>query len=106
MVQTSCARCRVAGADLSKAGRLLDGDNTEVGLITQALAGPRFERMVERLHHLGARSTAELLIEIAKATDEPALIVRHLEAYSRLDPEIVRAVGGDRFPPMLMEVAH
>ena len=37
-------------------------------------AGPRFERMVERLHRLGPRVLGELLIKIATATSEPGLI--------------------------------
>ncbi len=71
---------------------------------TQPLAGPRFERLVERVHALGARSLAELLAEIAIATGEPDLIAHRIEAYSRLDPAVLCALGGDKFPPKLMGV--
>ena len=64
----------------------------------------RLERMVERVHALGPRPLAELLAEIATATGEPGLIADRVEAYARLDPEIVRALGGDRFPAMPLEV--
>ena len=67
---------------------------------TRCLAGPRYERQVVRVHALGPRPLAELLSEIAAATGEPGLIADRLQAYAQLDPETVRAVGGDRFPPM------
>ncbi len=70
----------------------------------QALGGLRFERMVERLHRLGARPLAELLFEIATATHEPGLIADRVKAFANLDPEIVRAVGADRFPAMPLTV--
>ena len=49
---------------------------------TQLLVGPRFERMIERVHPLGPRPLAELLIEI------------------------IRALGGDRFPPNVLGVVR
>ena len=63
-----------------------------------------YARMVVRVHALGPRVLAELLIEIATATGQPGLIARHLEEFARLEPEIVRAVGGDRFTPMPLGV--
>ncbi len=65
-------------------------------------AGPRFERMVDRVHSLGPRPLAELLAEIATATGEPGLIADRLQAYARLDPEIIHALGADRFPPNVL----
>ena len=73
---------------------------------TQPLAGPRFERHVIRVHSLGPRPLAEMLIEIATATGSPDLIADRLQAYAALDAEIVRAVGGDRFPPNVWEVVQ
>ena len=66
----------------------------------EPVAGPRFERQVEHLHRLGPRAVAEFLIEIARGTGQSSFIMDRLQAYARLDPEILRAVGGDRFPPM------
>ena len=71
---------------------------------TQLLAGHRYERQVIRTHALGPRVFAELLAEIATATGQPAVVADRVQAYAQLDPEFVRAVGGDKFPPMLMEV--
>ncbi len=68
----------------------------------EALAGPRFERLIERVHLLGPRALAELLAEIATATGEPALIARHLEEFARLDPAILHFLGADRFPPNVL----
>ena len=69
---------------------------------TQPLAGPRFERQVVCVHALGPRPLAELLAEIAAVTGQPAIVADRLQTYARLDPEIVRAVGGDQFPPRLL----
>jgi len=77
------------------------------GLVTtQPLTGPRFERAVEHLHRLGPRPVAELLIEIARRTGQSSFIADRLQAYARLDPEAVRFVGGDKFPPMPMQVVR
>jgi len=85
----------------------LSQDKIAAGLATtQPLAGPRFERMVERVHNLGARSLAELLAEIAIATGEPDLIAHRIEAYSRLDPAVLCALGGDSFPPSVLGVVR
>ncbi len=66
--------------------------------------GPRFERMVERLHRLGPRPLAELLIEIARGTGQSSFIAARLQAYAGLAPEIVRALRADQFPPRMIEV--
>ena len=67
---------------------------------TQPLAGPRFERMVEHLHSLGARALGEMLAEIAIATGEAGLIADRVEAYARLNPVAVRFVGVTTFRRM------
>ena len=67
---------------------------------------PRLERMVERVHALGPRPLGELLAEIATATGEPGLIADRLQAYAGLDPEVIRALGGDRFAPMPLGVVR
>ncbi len=72
----------------------------------EVVAGPRFEYMVEHLHRLGPRPVAELLVEIATVTGEPGLIADRIQAYAGLDPEIVRALGADRFPPMPLGVVR
>jgi hypothetical protein len=54
----------------------------------------RLQRLAARLHALGPRSTYELLRELAAGAD---LFIR-LEVYARLDPDVVRALGGDVLP--------
>ena len=62
---------------------------------------PRACRLAERIHALGARPFLELLSEIG----EPDDVLLALTKYSRLDPEIVRALGADRLPaPALLKV--
>ncbi len=70
----------------------------------EVIAEPRFEYMVEHLHRLGPRPIAELLIEIARCTGQSSFIADRLQAYAELEPEIVRAVGGDRFSAMPLMV--
>ncbi len=72
----------------------------------EALAGPHFERQVEHLHRLGPRAVAELLIEIAHCTDQSGVIADRLQAYAALDPAVLRAIGGDKFPPMALELVR
>ena len=54
----------------------------------------RLQRAVERLYRLGPRPIMELLIEIADGAD----LDTALATYARLDPDLVRALNGDRFP--------
>ena len=72
--------------------------------LVRRLAGQRLDRLIERVHALGPRPLGELLAEIATATGEPGLIADRLQAYAGLDADIVRALGGDRFPPTPLQV--
>jgi hypothetical protein len=63
----------------------------------------RFQRQVERLHDLGPRAVGELLREVANGADLGLCLTR----YARLDPAVVKALGGDQFPPLpIYEVRH
>jgi len=73
---------------------------------TQPLTGLRFEHMVKHLHRLGPRATGELLVEIAHSTGQSSFIADRLQAYAALDPAVLRAVGGDRFPPSVLDVVR
>ena len=66
----------------------------------ESAAGQRRERLIERVHSLGPRPLSEMLAEIAIATGQPGVVMDRLHAYAALDSAIVRALGGDRFPPM------
>ena len=90
------------GAPGHLAGRLDAPEHTQNRRAFQdsaEIGSPRFERQIERLHRLGPRVFGELLAEIAAAAGQHVRVVDLVEEYAELDPEIVRAVGGDRFPP-------
>ena len=63
------------------------------------LRSPRLQFLAERLHKLGPRALHEFIIELATA--HGASVVDRLEVYAALDPEILRAIGGHKFPPRL-----
>lgn len=67
---------------------------------------PRWEYLCRRGHVLGPRPMAELLGEIGAATGQPELVAAQVEAFGRLEPETVRALGADRFPPLPMEAVR
>ena len=75
-------------------------------VLDEPTAGLRHERMVESVHALGVRPLAEMLAEIAVATGRPDIVADRIEAYARLDPEIVRFLGADRFPPSVLGVVR
>ncbi len=53
------------------------------------------QRRIEHLHSLGPRAVGELLYEVAEGGD----LDRALDAYERLTPSLLKAMGADRFPP-------
>ena len=58
----------------------------------------RRQRQVERICQT-PRLVAELLAEIGRHYGLAVDIDRRLERYSRLNPELLHALGADRFPP-------
>jgi hypothetical protein len=54
----------------------------------------RRQRLVEHLHRLGPSPLGYFPREV----ENGANISDHLERYSRIDPEFVRALAGDRYP--------
>ncbi len=54
------------------------------------------QRQVEHLHRLGPRAVGELLRGVADGQDLDCA----LEAYEPLTPDLLKALGGDRFPPL------
>ena len=57
----------------------------------------RLDRGVEHLHRLGARATAEFLLELATTIGGQPAIMRLLAEYqNRLSPELLRGAGGHR----------
>jgi hypothetical protein len=60
----------------------------------------RRQLLASAVHKLGERALFELLDELARHHDIGDDIDRRLRRYAdRLNPELLRAVGGDRFPP-------
>ena len=57
-----------------------------------------FQRNVERLHRLGPRSQYELLRELEQRFGCGKFIRNRVKRYAELDPGLVQALGGDRFP--------
>jgi hypothetical protein len=57
----------------------------------------RRQRLVERLHQLGPAPLGHFLREVERGASIPD----HLERYSRIDPDFVRALGGADFVPFL-----
>ena len=71
--------------------------------VANTSADPRFQRLVGHLHALGPRPTAEFLIEIAAGDLGMRIPIRaNLERYARLDVEMVKALGADRWPASLL----
>jgi hypothetical protein len=60
----------------------------------------RRQRLVEHLHRLGPAPLGHFLREV----ENGASISDHLERYAKIDPAFVRALGGDRYAPVLHAV--
>jgi hypothetical protein len=66
---------------------------------SQELLRLRRQRQVERICRI-PRLVFELIEQLDRDHDLGSDLDRQLERFSGLDLEIVRAVGGDRFPPI------
>ena len=65
----------------------------------------RLQRGAEHITHLGSRVVAEYLAEVSETIGGLPAILRLLGEYEhRLNPAVLRATGGDRFPRRLVEV--
>jgi hypothetical protein len=62
------------------------------------------QRLVQRIYRLGARVTFELLDELGRHHGIEADLDERLEQYAAIDPGILTAVHGDRFPPRPVRV--
>lgn len=65
----------------------------------QAQRRLRRQQLAQQVHRLGARVLFEFLAEIDRYHDLGDDLDQRLERYARLEPDVLRAVGGDRFPP-------
>jgi hypothetical protein len=64
----------------------------------------RLQRGAEHLHICGPRAIAEYLAEVADRIGGMPAILNTLCEYERLDPVMLRRVGGDRLPPRFLHV--
>ena len=70
------------------------GPVRQTGVVVDMAARHKRQRQIEHLHQLGPRAIPELLHEISEVED----LDRALDAYQRLTPDLLKALGGDRFP--------
>ena len=59
----------------------------------------RYRWQIERVHALGSRVLGELLAEIAVKHSIVPTLHETLERYASIDPQALRALGGDKFWP-------
>ncbi len=70
-----------------------------LGPVGDRLRGsPALQRIVERVHSAGPRPVGELLVELLEHANADPAILDKLHKWGRLDPEVVRALGGRNFP--------
>ena len=67
-------------------------------LQAQAQQRLRRQHLARQLHGLGARVLFELVDELDRVHGLGDDLDRRLERYAGADPEVLRALGGDRFP--------
>ena len=89
-------KCEVPGdVGASPGGEVLNNDQLRQAIYSpRSISDVRLQYLAGRLHALGLRSTYELLRELAPGADH---LIR-FEVYARLDPDMVRALGGDVLP--------
>ena len=61
---------------------------------------------LKRLHSLGQRATAELVVELAARSGAVDELDDLLQQYLRLSPEMLSATGGDRLPRTPLQVVR
>ena len=64
----------------------------------------RLQRAAERLCLLPPRIIYELLQEIGSAHDISSDVLQRSEAFAGITPDVLRAIGGDRFPRSIRQV--
>ena len=65
----------------------------------QSRARLRRQRLVEHLHWLEPSPLGHFIREVEVATG--TYVTARLECYAKIDPEFVRALGGDQFAPLV-----
>ena len=79
----------------------LKSDPRYTAPVANTTADPKFQRLVEHLHALGPRPVGEFLLELSAGDPDMEITIQaNLERYARLDAEMVKGLGGDRFPAL------
>jgi hypothetical protein len=104
MIFQTEARRRGNAAGLGESSFLdrIDGPKNPTKYIVAQGQTARRRRLIENLHRLGPAPLGHFLNEVEVATGADVTV--HLERYSEIDPEFVRALGGDRFAPILWPI--
>jgi hypothetical protein len=90
----------LAGADRAGIRHAEQRSFTRDSLKRQAQQRLRRQHLARQVHRLGPRVLFEVIDEIARHHDIAEDVDRRLAAYvDRLTPAMLRATGGDRFPP-------
>jgi hypothetical protein len=76
------------------------GSSTQNPHQAQALRRLQRQRLVERIHALGARVVFELIDELDRHHGLGDDLDRRLQKYADADRELLRAFGADRFAPL------
>jgi hypothetical protein len=87
----------LAGGDRADALYADNAVSIRERLRTQAQQRLRREHLVRRVHLLGARVLYEFVDELDRVHGLGTDLDRRLERYAQLNPDLLRAVGGDRF---------
>jgi hypothetical protein len=78
-----------------------EADNQDLKPNRAALqARMRRQRLVEHLHRLGPCPLGHFIREVEDAARVD--VTHRLERYAEIDPEFVRALGGDKLPPRFL----
>ena len=80
--------------ETDRAGATIEGDNTQ--------KRARRQHLVRHLHAAGPRPVLEALLELERG----AALDDVLERFARIPPDVYRALGADRFPPMPLTVVR
>ena len=90
----------------NRAGILQAGFAVDIreSLKKQAQRRLRRQRHVEQIHRHGARVLFELVDELDRVHGLGDDLDRRLEAYAGLDPDLLVALGADRFPAAPLRV--
>ena len=90
-------RCQGPGAAATATGAQANVSSSRLDGRQDIPPPPRLQHLAEHIHALGPRPLCELLVELVAAHGDD--VIQRLEAYGRIDPRLLRVMGGDRFPP-------